>query len=181
MPIGQEQLTKIITISKNYPQDGDLDELNKILWTEGLLPKVMMPEVPESVHEDYEIFTSKKSMEFAKEHYLHPSGSGTGKDGKFTVADLKLFLSVKTKAEKEKVKKPKEFRIYPKAEDLAKSKRLTKEELEKIEPSGRHGHILLKDIEKFVKEKKAKKAKAKEEAETSGSSSSESSESSESE
>ena len=178
MPIGQEKLTQIITISKNYPQDGDLDELNKILWTQGLLPKVMMPEVPESVHEDYEIFTSKKSMEFAKEHDLDPSGFGTGKDGKFTVADLKLILSVKTKADKVKVQKPREILIQPAAEQKAKSKRITKEELQSIIPSGKNGHILLKDIEKFVKEKKAKKAKAKgEEAETSSSSSSEDSDS----
>ena len=104
-----------------------------------LLPKKMTAVKtlkPKPVTDKTSIFATKISKQFAENHNIIISGTGSGKDGKFTMADLKKFL----KEQSTKDLKPK---ISPAALKISQDKNI---DISDIKGSGLNGLILVKDL-----------------------------------
>ena len=126
--------TIIATLSTKYCFEKD--DAIAFLATEELLPKKMLPKT----EKEDSPFASKKAEELASQHGITPEGEGTGKNGKWTLADVEKHMSkpVKTK-----------MLISPNALHLANEHNIS---LVGKLGSGKEGRILLKDVEKLIAE-----------------------------
>lgn len=126
-------LSKIIVkLSEKYHFDED--KAIEFLATQELLPKKMIPKDDKSDSP----WASKKAQDVAEEHGITPRGNGSGKNGKWTLADVEKAME---KPSKEKLL------VSPNALNLANENKLS---LVGKVGSGKDGRILLKDVEGWI-------------------------------
>jgi len=130
------KLAEIIeTLAKKYKFDND--KAVEFLAKQELLPKKMIPK--DSV--DGDIFASKKAKELAEKYDITPTGEGSGKTGKFTLADIEKMLGKPTKHV---------LNASPNAIILANEHNIS---LADVEGTGKEGRILVKDVQQKIDEK----------------------------
>ena len=133
MATSAQTLSTIIdVISKKYKFD--CDDAIALLAKEELLPKKMLPKESN----DDSPWASKKAEELASTHGIVAEGPGSGKNGKWTLADVE-----KTMAKPAKNK----MLVSPNALNLANEKGLS---LVGKKGSGKDGRIILKDVEAWL-------------------------------
>ncbi len=133
MATSSQTLSTIIDVlSKKY--NFDSDKAIALLAKEELLPKKMLPKESK----DNSTWASKKAEELASLHGIIPEGPGSGKNGKWTLADVDKAM---TKPAKNKML------VSPNALNLANEKGLS---LVGKKGSGKDGRILLKDVEAWL-------------------------------
>ena len=128
----QTLATIIDLLSKKYKFDSD--KAIALLAKEELLPKKMLPKESK----DDSPWGSKKAEELASTHGIVAEGPGSGKNGKWTLADVEKAM---TKPSKTKIM------VSPNALNLANEKGLS---LVGKKGSGKEGRILLKDVEAWL-------------------------------
>lgn len=128
----QTLATIIDVLSKKYKFDSD--KAIALLAKEELLPKKMIPKE----NKDESPWASKKAEELASTHGIVAEGPGSGKNGKWTLADVEKAM---TKPVKNKIL------VSPNALNLANEKGLS---LVGKKGSGKDGRILLKDVEAWL-------------------------------
>jgi pyruvate/2-oxoglutarate dehydrogenase complex dihydrolipoamide acyltransferase (E2) component len=128
----QTLATIIDVLSKKYKFDSD--KAIALLAKEELLPKKMIPKE----NKDESPWASKKAEELASTHGIVAEGPGSGKNGKWTLADVEKAM---TKPSKTKIM------VSPNALNLANEKGLS---LVGKKGSGKEGRILLKDVEAWL-------------------------------
>lgn len=124
--------TIIGELSHKYKFDEDKAIL--FLATQELLPKKMLPKDDKSDS----IWASKKAQELAEQHGIAAMGDGSGKNGKWTIADVEKAME---KPSKDKLL------VSPNALNLANENKLS---LLGRKGSGKDGRILLKDVEAWI-------------------------------
>ena len=117
--------------------------MNKLAKNE-LLPKKLLPKEKVTKMQD-SIFASKKAQELAEQHNVTPTGTGNGKGGKFTLADVNKFLAIPTKTK---------TNISPKALEHANANGLS---IVGRTGSGTNGNITLKDVKSWLATDKEEK------------------------
>lgn len=124
--------TIIGELSKKYKFDEE--KAIFFLAKQELLPKKMLPkdDKPDS-H-----WASKKAQELAEQHGIEAKGDGSGKNGKWTLADVEKAME---KPSKDKLL------VSPNALNLANEHKLS---LVGKKGSGKDGRILLKDVEAWI-------------------------------
>jgi pyruvate/2-oxoglutarate dehydrogenase complex dihydrolipoamide acyltransferase (E2) component len=134
MATSAEKLSTIITeLSKLFKFDED-DAFEHLAKKE-LLPKKLMPQIDK----EQSPWASKRAQEFGEEHGVQAiKGTGSGKDGRWTLADVQKQLQ---KPVKDKVL------ISPNALMLAKDNKIN---VVGIKGSGKDGRILVKDVEALI-------------------------------
>ena len=130
----QTLATIIDVLSKNFKFDSDA--AITLLAKEELLPKKMIPKE----NKDDSPWASKKAEELASEYRILPSGPGSGKNGKWTLADVKNAMEKPTKTK---------MLVSPNALNLANEKGIS---LVGKKGSGKDGRILIKDVEAMIDE-----------------------------
>lgn len=135
MATSAEKLETIISVlAKKYQFDEE--DAMKHLSKKELLPKKLIPQVDK----EQSPWASKRAQEFGEEHGVQATkGTGSGKDGRWTLADVEKQLK---KPVKDKVL------ISPNALMLAKEHKINVVDLK---GSGKDGRILLKDVEALIK------------------------------
>lgn len=124
--------TIIGELSKKYKFDEDKAIL--FLAKQELLPKKMLPKDDKSDSP----WASKKALELAEQHGIEAKGDGSGKNGKWTLADVEKAME---KPSKDKLL------VSPNALNLANENKLS---LVGRKGSGKDGRILLKDVEAWI-------------------------------
>ena len=122
----------ISSLAKKY-QFNENDAI-AFLAKNDMLPKKMIPQD----NKEQSCWASKRAQEFAEEHGIVPKGNGSGKDGRWTLADVQKELQ---KPIKDKVQ------VSPNALVLAKENKIN---LVGVKGSGKEGRILLKDVEAII-------------------------------
>ena len=136
MATSADKLATIIeTLSKKYKFSKD--NALKFLSEEELLPKKLLPK--ESKGEN--IWASKKAQELAQTHDIEPHGNGSGKNGKWTLADVEKAME---KPSRQKLL------VSPNALNLANEHKIS---LVRIKGSGKDGRIILEDVKKLITKK----------------------------
>ena len=130
----QTLATIIEMLSKKYK----FDSANAIalLAKEELLPKKMIPKQSK----DESPWASKKAEELAATHGIIAEGSGSGKNGKWTLSDVEKAMAKPAKTK---------LLVSPNALNLANEKGIS---LVGKKGSGKDGRILLKDVEAWLDE-----------------------------
>ena len=128
----QTLATIIDVLSKKYKFDCENAIL--LLAKEELLPKKMLPKESK----DDSPWASKKAEELASTHGIVAEGSGSGKNGKWTLADVEKAMAKPAKNK---------MLVSPNALNLANEKGLS---LVGKKGSGKDGRILLKDVEAWL-------------------------------
>jgi pyruvate/2-oxoglutarate dehydrogenase complex dihydrolipoamide acyltransferase (E2) component len=128
----QTLATIIDVLSKKYKFDHD--KAIAFLANEQLLPKKLLPKD----NKDDSPWASKKAEELASTHGIVADGTGSGKNGKWTLADVEKAMA---KPAKNKIL------ISPNALNLANEKGLS---LVGKKGTGKEGRILLKDVEAWL-------------------------------
>jgi len=128
----QTLATIIDTLSKKYKFDSD--KAIALLAKEELLPKKMLPKESK----DDSPWASKKAEELASTHGIVAEGPGSGKNGKWTLADVEKAMAKPAKNK---------MLVSPNALNLANEKGLS---LVGKKGSGKDGRILLKDVETWI-------------------------------
>ena len=128
----QTLATIIDVLSKKYKFDSD--KAIALLAKEELLPKKMLPKESK----DDSPWASKKAEELASTHGIVAEGTGSGKNGKWTLTDVEKAMA---KPAKDKLL------VSPNALNFANEKGLS---LVGKKGSGKHGRILLKDVEAWI-------------------------------
>jgi pyruvate/2-oxoglutarate dehydrogenase complex dihydrolipoamide acyltransferase (E2) component len=113
-------------------------EILSALAEKELLPKKLIPKDSKGASK----FASKQAEELATKSKIIPEGEGSGKDGKFTLIDIKKLMEKPTKEK---------FMISPTADTFAKENGIN---ISDVEGSGKDGRILLKDVEALIKVEK---------------------------
>jgi pyruvate/2-oxoglutarate dehydrogenase complex dihydrolipoamide acyltransferase (E2) component len=133
MATSAQTLTAIIDLlSTKYKFDSD--EAIALLAKEELLPKKMLPKESK----DDSPWASKKAEELASTHGIVAEGPGSGKNGKWTLADVEKAMAKPAKNK---------MLVSPNALNLANEKGLS---LVGKKGSGKDGRILLKDVEAWL-------------------------------
>lgn len=134
MATSAEKLADIIAeLSRKYKFD--LTEAIEHLGKKEFLPKKLWPKIDN----DQSPWASKRAQEFGEEHGIQAvKGTGSGKDGRWTLADVQKQLQ---KPVKDKVL------ISPNALMLAKDNKIN---IVGIKGSGKDGRILVKDVEALI-------------------------------
>ena len=128
----QTLATIIDVLSKKYKFESD--KAIAILAKEELLPKKMLPKESQ----DNSPWASKKAEELASTYGIVAEGSGSGKNGKWTLADVEKAMAKPAKNK---------MLVSPNALNLANEKGLS---LVGKMGSGKAGRILLKDVEAWI-------------------------------
>lgn len=138
MATSAQKLSTILEIACRMARDGkDQDTILKELAKNELLPAKLLPKK----EKDSSIFASKQAEEVASRMKLVlEAGAGSGKDGKFTLADVNKLL------ETPKKKPPS---ISPSALQLANEHGIS---ISGIVGSGKEGRIIIKDIEALLEQ-----------------------------
>lgn len=141
MATSADKLATIIeTLSKEYKFSND--NAIKFLSEEELLPKKLLPkETKETKGEN--VWASKKAQELAEAHgvVFRHSGNGSGKNGKYTLADVERKM---VKPSKQKLL------VSPNALNLANDHKIS---LVGMKGSGKDGRIILEDVKKLITKK----------------------------
>ena len=134
MATSAEKLTVIISeLAGKYKFD--MSDALEHLAKKELLPKKLMPKTDS----EESPWASKRAQEFGEEHGIQAvKGTGSGKDGRWTLADVQKQLQ---KPVKDKVL------ISPNALMLAKDNKIN---IVGIKGSGKDGRILVKDVEALI-------------------------------
>lgn len=134
MATSAEKLADIIAeLARKYKFD--LTEAIEHLGKKEFLPKKLWPKIDN----DQSPWASKRAQEFGEEHGIQAvKGTGSGKDGRWTLADVEKQLQ---KPVKDKVL------ISPNALMLAKDNKIN---IVGIKGSGKDGRILVKDVEALI-------------------------------
>jgi pyruvate/2-oxoglutarate dehydrogenase complex dihydrolipoamide acyltransferase (E2) component len=133
MATSAQTLTNIIDVlSKKY--NFDCDSAIALLAKEELLPKKMLPKE----RKDDSPWVSKKAEELASTHGIVAEGPGSGKNGKWTLADVEKAMAKPVKNK---------MLVSPNALNLANEKGLS---LVGKKGSGKDGRILLKDVQAWI-------------------------------
>lgn len=136
MATSAQTLSTIIgTLSKEFNFD-KADALS-LLGRDGLLPKKLM-QSSAAPAKKASPWGSKKAEEVAAEHGITPNGPGSGKDGKWVLADVKKLLDTPTKTK---------VNASPAAVKLALENKV---DLTGVVGSGQDGKILVKDVKELV-------------------------------
>lgn len=136
MATSADKLATIIeTLSKKYKFDND--KAIKFLSEEELLPKKLLPKETKGEN----VWASKKAQELADSHDIEPKGNGSGKNGKWTLADVEKAME---KPSKQKLL------VSPNALNLANEYKIS---IVGIKGSGKLGRILLDDIKRLISKK----------------------------
>lgn len=138
MATSAEKLSTILDLALTMARDGEENEtIMKALAKRELLPAKLLPKKKEATS----IFASKQAEEVATRSKLSlDPGAGSGKDGRYTLADInKLLESPK--------KKP--TAISPSALQLANEHGIS---ISGVVGSGKDGRIVLKDIEALLEQ-----------------------------
>ena len=130
----QTLATIIDVLAKKYKFDSD--KAIALLAKEELLPKKMIPKE----NKDESPWASKKAEELASTHGIVAEGPGSGKNGKWTLADVEKAMAKPAKNK---------MLVSPNALNLANEKGLS---LVGKKGSGKDGRILLKDVEAWLDE-----------------------------
>jgi len=128
----QTLATIIDVLSKKYKFDSE--KAIVLLAKEELLPKKMLPKE----NKDDSPWASKKAEELASTHGIVADGPGSGKNDKWTLADVEKAMAKPSK---------KKMLVSPNALNLANEKGLS---LVGKKGSGKDGRILLKDVETWL-------------------------------
>tara|TARA_B100000035_G_scaffold315290_1_gene334976 strand:+ start:71 stop:583 length:513 start_codon:yes stop_codon:yes gene_type:complete len=99
-----------------------------------LLPKKLIPKDSKGASK----FASKQAEELATKSNIIPDGEGSGKDGKFTLTDIKKLMEKPTKEK---------LLISPTALTFANDNGIN---IAEVTGTGKDGRILLKDVEALV-------------------------------
>lgn len=141
MATSADKLATIIeTLSKEYNFSND--NSIKFLSEQELLPKKLLPkETKETKGEN--VWASKKAQELADAHgvVFRHSGNGSGKNGKYTLADVQRKME---KPSKQKLL------VSPNALNLANEHKIS---LVGMKGSGKDGRIILEDVKKLITKK----------------------------
>ena len=133
MAMSAQTLSTIIEfLSKKYKFD--TDQAIALLAKEELLPKKMLPKESK----DDSPWASKKAEELASTHGIVAEGPGSGKNGKWTLADVEKAMAKPAKNK---------MLVSPNALNLANERGLS---LVGKTGSGKDGRILLKDVEAWL-------------------------------
>ena len=133
MATSAQTLSTIIDVlSKKYKFDSD--KAIALLAKEELLPKKMLPKESK----DDSPWASKKAEELASTHGIVAEGPGSGKNSKWTLADVEKAMAKPAKNK---------MLVSPNALNLANEKGLS---LVGKKGSGKDGRILLKDVEAWL-------------------------------
>lgn len=133
MAMSAQTLSTIIEfLSKKYKFDND--KAIALLAKEELLPKKMLPKESK----DDSPWASKKAEELASTHGIVAEGTGSGKNGKWTLADVEKAMAKPAKNK---------MLVSPNALNLANERGLS---LVGKTGSGKEGRILLKDVEAWL-------------------------------
>ena len=128
----QTLATIIDVLAKKYKFDND--KAIALLAKEELLPKKMIPKE----NKDESPWASKKAEELASTHGIVAEGPGSGKNGKWTLADVEKAMAKPAKTK---------LLVSPNALNLANDKGIS---LVGKKGSGKDGRILLKDVESWI-------------------------------
>lgn len=112
----------------------DSDDAINFLAKEELLPKKMLPK--DSINESP--WASKRAEELAMLHDIEAKGVGSGKNGKWTLADVQKAMEKPSKTQ---------TLISPNALNFANEHKIS---IVGKKGSGKDGRILLKDVEKWL-------------------------------
>ena len=126
-----QQIINTICTQNNLSEN----EILSALAEKELLPKKLIPKDSKGASK----FASKQAEELATKSKIIPEGEGSGKDGKFTLTDIKKLMEKPTK---EKIQ------ISPTALTFANENGIN---ISDIKGSGKDGRILLKDVEALIK------------------------------
>jgi pyruvate/2-oxoglutarate dehydrogenase complex dihydrolipoamide acyltransferase (E2) component len=136
MATSADKLAIIIeTLSKKYKFSND--NAIKFLSEEELLPKKLLPKETKGEN----VWASKKAQELAEAHDIEPKGNGSGKNGKWTLADVEKAME---KPSKQKLL------VSPNALNLANEHKIS---LVGMKGSGKDGRIVLEDVKKMITKK----------------------------
>ena len=133
MATSAQTLTKIIEVLAEKYQFGEREAI-LLLAKEELLPKKMIPKDTK----DDTPWASKKAEELASTHGIIAEGPGSGKSGKWTLADVEKAMQKPSKSK---------MLVSPNALNLANEKGFS---LVGKTGSGKDGRILLKDVESWT-------------------------------
>lgn len=135
MATSAQTLSTIIdTLAKKYKFNSE--NAIALLAKEELLPKKMIPKE----NKEDTLWASKKAEELASQHGIIAEGPGSGKNGKWTLADVEKAMAKPAKTK---------LLISPNALNLANEKGLS---LVGKKGSGKDGRILLKDVEGWLED-----------------------------
>ena len=134
--------TIVDTLAKEF--NFDKADALKLLASKELLPKKLM-QSPAAPAKKTSPWGSKKAEEVAAEHGIIPNGPGSGKDGKWVLADVKKLIDkpVKTKVN-----------ASPAAVKLALENGI---DLSTVVGTGNEGKILIKDVRDLVSESESER------------------------
>lgn len=138
MATSAEKLSTILDLALTMARDGEENEaIMKALAKRELLPAKLLPKKKEAAS----IFASKQAEEVATRAKLAlDPGAGSGKDGRYTLADINKLLETPKK---------KPTAISPSALQLANEHGLS---IAGVVGSGKDGRIVLKDIEALLEQ-----------------------------
>ena len=142
MPTSADKLLQILNVTIDISSKGkDLDEVIKQLALRDLLPKKLLPKHLTDQQVFVSLYASKQAEAAAVNRQLSLEvGKGSGKHGKYTLADIKQII--------DGPKKLTASHISPSALQIAKDYNIN---ITDIVGSGKDGRILLKDVQPLVK------------------------------
>lgn len=123
----------VLAMEYNFDKSAAIDCLSKT----DLLPKKLLVPAKEPKKGNGK-FASKQAYDLAVEHHLNMSGEGSGKDGKWTIKDVKSMMASPVIAK---------LLISPNALSLANENNISVSDLT---GTGKDGRILIKDVEKWI-------------------------------
>lgn len=133
MATSAQTLQQIIdTVCKIHKLDEK--EVLSMLAEKELLPKKLIPKDSKGASK----FASKQAEELATKSNIIPEGEGSGKDGKFTLTDIKKLMEKPTKEK---------LLISPTALAFANDNGIN---IADVTGTGKDGRILLKDVEALI-------------------------------
>jgi pyruvate/2-oxoglutarate dehydrogenase complex dihydrolipoamide acyltransferase (E2) component len=148
MPLSTKMILDIFdTLSVQY--NFDKDEAVSMLSSKFELPKNMVQNKSSNkivTKTNNTIFASKKAQEMADLHSFTPTGQGSGKNGTFTLIDIKNAI-------KKQANSHATINISPTASKFAKDNNI---DISSITGSGNNGTILLKDLKDLTAKQNSK-------------------------
>lgn len=157
MPLSTKMILDIFeTLSVQY--NFDKDEAVTMLSKQFELPKNMVPnETPKKITSKTEkntLFASKQAQELAELHSITPTGEGNGKNGTFTLTDIKNMMKKNNNSNQT-------VNISPAASKFANDNNIN---VSSITGTGTNGSIILKDLKDFLTKQEESNEQSNEES-----------------
>lgn len=157
MPLSTKMILDIfetLSVQHNF----DKDEAVTMLSKQFELPKNMVPnETPKKITSKTEkntLFASKQAQELAELHSITPTGEGNGKNGTFTLTDIKNMMKKNNNSNQT-------VNISPAASKFANDNNIN---VSSITGTGTNGSIILKDLKDFLTKQEESNEESKEES-----------------